>query len=79
MKTPLVLLTEEAAADPKIIDRIEKHVRAGHTVVITSGLLRALQPRGISRIAEIETTGRVALVSQFLADAAAWRTPTSRC
>jgi hypothetical protein len=64
---PLVLLTEQAAADTKIIDRIEKHVRAGNTVVITSGLLRALQPRGISRIAEIETTGRVALVSQFLA------------
>jgi hypothetical protein len=64
---PLVLLTEEAAADAKIVEKIEKHVRAGNTVVITSGLLRALQPRGIGRIAEIEVTSRVALVSQFLA------------
>jgi hypothetical protein len=64
---PLVLLTEQAAADPKIVEKIEKHIRAGKSVVITSGLLRALQPRGIGRIAEIEVTGRVALVSQFLA------------
>jgi hypothetical protein len=64
---PLVLLTEEAAADPKIVEKIEKHIRANKSVVITSGLLRALQTRGIGRIAEIEVTGRVALVSQFLA------------
>ncbi len=64
---PLVLLTEEAGTDPKIVDKIEKHVRAGKSVVITSGLLRALQSRGIERIAEIEVTSRVALVSQFLA------------
>jgi len=63
---PLVLLTETAAADPQIVARIEKHLRSGKSVVITSGLLRALQPRGISRIAEIEHTGRVALFSQFL-------------
>jgi len=64
---PVVLLTEEAAADPKIVARIEHHIRAGKSVVITSGLLRALQSRGIDRIAEIEVTSRVALVSQFLA------------
>ena len=64
---PLVLLTEEAAADPKIVEKIEKHIRANKSVVITSGLLRALQSRGIGHIAEIEVTGRVALVSQFLA------------
>jgi hypothetical protein len=63
---PLVLLTETAAADPQIVARIEKHLRAGKSVVITSGLLRVLQPRGIGRIAEIEHTGRVALFSQFL-------------
>jgi hypothetical protein len=62
----VVLLTESAAADPRIVARIEKHVHAGKSVVITSGLLRVLQPRGIGRIAEIEHSGRVALVSQFL-------------
>jgi hypothetical protein len=63
----VVLLTEEAAADTQIVQKIEKHVRSGKSVVITSGLLRALQPRGIGRIAEISVSNRVALVSQFLA------------
>ncbi len=63
----VVLLTEEAAADAKIVEKIERHVRAGKSVVITSGLLRALQSRGIGRIAEISVSPRVALVSQFLA------------
>ena len=64
---PIVLLTAQAADDPKIVDKIEKHVHAGNTVVITSGLLKALQGRGIERIAEIEDTGRVALVKDFKA------------
>jgi hypothetical protein len=64
---PVVLLTEEAAADPRIVDKIEKHVRAGRSAVMTSGLLRALQTRGIGRIAELAMSHRVALVSQFLA------------
>jgi hypothetical protein len=63
----LVLLTEEAAADPDIVDKIEKHIRANKSVVITSGLLRQLQNRGLDRVAEIEVSNRVALVSQFLA------------
>jgi hypothetical protein len=64
---PVVLLTDAAAADPRIVDRIEKHVRAGKSVVMTSGLLRALQTHGIERIAEMGMSHRVALVSQFLA------------
>ncbi len=63
---PVVLLTAQAAADPNIVERIEAQLRAGKNVVITSGLLKALQGRGLSRIAELETSGRVALVSQFL-------------
>ncbi len=64
---PVVLLTREAAADPQIVGKITAHIKTGQSVVITSGLLRALQSRGIERIAQIEDTGRVALVSQFLA------------
>jgi hypothetical protein len=63
---PVVLLTQSAAADRDIVRKIEKHVRSGRAVVITSGLLRQLQSRGIGRIAEIEDTGRVAQFSQFL-------------
>jgi hypothetical protein len=64
-KQSRVLLTEHAAHDPRIVDKIETHVRAGNHVIITSGLLRALQGRGIERIAELEHTGRVASVKMF--------------
>lgn len=62
----IVLLTESAAADRDIVAKIERQVRRGGSAVITSGLLRALQSRGIGQIAEIEHTGRVALASQFM-------------
>jgi hypothetical protein len=61
-----VLLTAQAAADPKIVDLIEAQLRRGGNVVITSGLLKALQGRGLSRIAELEDSGRVASVSSFI-------------
>jgi hypothetical protein len=60
-----VLLTAHAAHDKSIVDKIDAHVRAGNHVIVTSGLLQALQGRGIERIAELEHTGRVALVSTF--------------
>jgi len=64
---PVVLLTAQAAADPQIVERIEAQLKRGKNVVITSGLLEALQGRGLARIAELEHSGRVALVSQFQA------------
>lgn len=64
---PIVLLTQQAAHDPEIVAKIERHVRAGNDVVITSGLVRALQDRGLHHLAEIEHTGRVALVKNFQA------------
>ena len=64
---PIVLLTAQAATDPQIVDKIERHVHAGHKVVITSGLVRALQDQGLHRIAEIEHSGRVALVKTYQA------------
>ena len=60
-----VLLTAHAAHDADIVSKIEAHVRAGNHVIITSGLLEALQSRGIEQIAELEHTGRVALVKTF--------------
>ncbi len=62
---PRVLLTAHAAHDPEIVSKIESHVRAGHHVIVTSGLLKALQGRGVEHIAELEHTGRVALVRTF--------------
>lgn len=62
-----VLLTAQAARDPDIVAQIERHIHRGKNVVITSGLLKALADRGIKNIAEIEDTGRVALVKTFQA------------
>jgi len=64
---PVVFLTEAAAADPQISEKIKKHLREGKTAVITTGLLKALQGKGIEDIAEIRCTGRKALVRQFTA------------
>jgi hypothetical protein len=66
VNAPVVLLTQSAAKDAHIVALMERHLRSGHSVVITSGLLGALQTRGIDRIAEIEPTGRVALITNFL-------------
>jgi hypothetical protein len=63
---PVVLLTAQAAADPKIVELIEARLKRGRNVVITSGLLKALQGRGLARIAELEDSGRVAQVSRFI-------------
>lgn len=64
---PVVLLTAQAARDPEIVAKIERHLRAGKNVVVTSGLVRELQGRGLDRIAEIEHSGRVAQVRTFQA------------
>jgi hypothetical protein len=61
----LVLLTEEAKFDTHIVDKIKKQLTDGKTVVITSGLLHALQGKGIEDIAEIQYTDRKALVKDF--------------
>lgn len=61
-----VLLTQAAAVDPQIVERIHGQLTAGKSVVITSGLLRALEGRGIERIAEIGYTGRSVAVREFI-------------
>jgi hypothetical protein len=61
----LVLLTEAAKADPDIVAKIKGQLRAGKSVVITSGLLRALQGKGIEDIAEIRWTDRKFLAHQY--------------
>jgi hypothetical protein len=60
-----ILLTESAKHDPEIVEKIEKQLRQGKTVVITSGLLRSLQDRGLRQIVELEYTDRKALVEDY--------------
>ncbi len=68
-----VLLTESAKYDPDIVQKIERHLRSGKSVVITSGLLEALQDRGLGNVVELEVTGRKALVDEFLVDGGIYR------
>lgn len=60
-----VLLTESAARDQAIVDKMRKHLQAGQNVVITSGLLKALQGKGIEDIVELEYTGRTVAAREF--------------
>jgi hypothetical protein len=61
----LVLLTESAKFDPEIVGKIKAHLRAGKNVVITSGLLRALQGKGIDELVELEYTDHKASVTEY--------------
>ena len=54
----LVLLTESAKSDPEIVAKIKAQLSAGKSVVITSGLLHALQGKGIEDLIEVEYTER---------------------
>ncbi|HVN05299.1 MAG TPA: hypothetical protein VMT86_12820 [Bryobacteraceae bacterium] len=60
-----VLLTEQAKQDPDIVSKIKKQLVAGKNVVITSGLLKALQGRGIDDIVELEDTGQTVAARDF--------------
>ena len=61
----MVLLTESAKFDPDIVVKIKGQLVAGKSVVITSGLLRALQGRGMEDIVELRYTDRKFLASGF--------------
>jgi len=63
----VVLLTESAKADPDLVAKIKARLEAGKTVVITSGLLRALQGHGIEDIVELEYTDRKVLAQDYTA------------
>jgi hypothetical protein len=62
----LVLLTESARFDPGIVAKIKRQLMAGKSVVITSGLLRALQGKGIEDIVEVQYTDRKVLAHQYI-------------
>jgi hypothetical protein len=63
----MILLTESAKFDPDVVRKIKERLIAGKDVTITSGLLRALQGKGIEDIMELEFTDRKALVKDFAA------------
>lgn len=60
-----ILLTEEAAFDPDLVNKIRTHLEKGGNVVITTGLLKKLQDKGLKQIADIHTTGNVLRANQY--------------
>jgi len=61
----MVLLTEQAKFDPGIIEKIKAQLKAGKSVCVTSGFLRAMKGKGIEDICELETTGVTVPVRRF--------------
>ena len=62
----MIILTESAKYDPDIVEKIHKRLMSGKDVAITSGLLEALQDRGIRKIVDLEYTARKAMVKDFM-------------
>ncbi|MFZ1087097.1 MAG: hypothetical protein WAN35_19205 [Terracidiphilus sp.] len=60
-----VLLTEDAKYDKEIVSKIKAQLERGGCVIITSGLLKAIQDKGFDRIAEITNTGNVLRVNDY--------------
>jgi hypothetical protein len=61
-----ILLTEAAKADPQIVDEMKQSLIAGKTVVITSGLLRALEGKGIDDLVELRYNPSPVEVTNFI-------------
>lgn len=61
-----IILTEQAKADKDIVAKIQKQLQDGKDVMITSGLLRALQGKGIEKIVDLEFTARKALINEVM-------------
>jgi len=62
----LVLLTESAKHDPDLVAKIKGQLAAGKSVVITSGLLHALQGKGIEDIVELRYTDHKFLTHEYV-------------
>ncbi|GGY77373.1 permease [Cellvibrio zantedeschiae] len=60
----VILLTESAKFDQQLVPQIKAQLTAGKKVVITSGLLKAIQDK-LSDIVELQYTDRKALVKDF--------------
>ena len=65
-ESKMILLTESAKFDPLIVERIKTQLIAGKNVMMTSGLLRALQGKGIEDIVELQYTDRKIATKEFV-------------
>ncbi len=59
-----VLLTQQAASDPLVVEKIERQLRSGGDVVITTGLLKAI-PDKLADVCELRCSDLKAIVDDF--------------
>ena len=67
-KAHTILLTEEARFDPNLVSEIKEHLQQGGTVIVTTGLLRAIQgdgPNQFGQLAEMWVTGNVLSADRY--------------
>jgi hypothetical protein len=62
----MIILTEHAKQDPLLVEKIKQRLLEGKDVLITSGLVNALQDRGLRNLVNLEYTSRKAMVGEFL-------------
>jgi hypothetical protein len=62
----MILLTESSKFDPGIVQKIKRQLMEGKNVTVTSGLLSALQGKGIEDIVELNYSDRKVLVDNFV-------------
>ena len=60
-----ILLTRAAATDPNIIAKIDRSLRSGANVIVTSGFLEATQGKGFEQLAEWQVTGHPVAMDQY--------------
>jgi len=63
---PVVLLTEAAKSDPRIVEEMKAQLLAGKAVVMTSGLLRALEGLGIEDVIGLRYNSSPVAVANFI-------------
>ncbi|HEY6515264.1 MAG TPA: hypothetical protein VIY50_03915 [Steroidobacteraceae bacterium] len=61
-----VFLTQAAATDRNIVSEIEQHLHRGDNVIITSGLLRAIQDKGFDQVTDLRVTHDVAAATEYV-------------
>ena len=59
-----ILLTEQAAKDPQIVERIKAQLRKGGDVIITTGLLKAIREK-LADVCELQCGDLKAIVDDF--------------
>jgi hypothetical protein len=65
-----ILLTQSAAADPEVIDKVKEQLRAGKVVFVTSGFVKATmdpkrKDRGFEDLLEVYPTGQEVALNDY--------------